>query len=304
MRPGQRVAGAQRLGAVRRGGDPVAVVAAQRGEPGVERGGHGRDRAHPHVGRAAAGPAAAPATPGRRRRGGRRARPARWRAPRRRCARRRSARPAPAAPSDSASASTPHTVRQAGLRRPAGEVGAVVGDVQPETRPSPPSGRTAGSVGSCGSSGLVSSSCCDGGQREPGGLGGLGRGEPDLGHGAVVERRAGEVVEHRVGVALDLEALGGLARGRPAGRGCPRRTAPRRWRSTPRPRVGLVPASRSTTGASSARLGAAGAAACCDAATPAGAVGLVGRPSSAPTSSITAIGALSPLRGSVFVMRV
>src|SRR5262245_46245499 len=45
-------------------------------------------------------------------------------------------------------------------------------------------------------------------QREAGGLGGLLVGEPHLGLGPVVERRAGDVVEHRVLVALDRETLG------------------------------------------------------------------------------------------------
>src|SRR5262249_6169884 len=47
-----------------------------------------------------------------------------------------------------------------------------------------------------------------GGPGEAGGLRGLGGGEPHLGLGLVVEPGAGLVVEHRVLVALDREALG------------------------------------------------------------------------------------------------
>src|SRR5690606_13905761 len=50
------------------------------------------------------------------------------------------------------------------------------------------------------------------GPPEARGLGGLGRGEPDLGHGAVVVRRPGLVVQLRVLVALDREAVRGLVR--------------------------------------------------------------------------------------------
>ena len=50
MRPRQRVAGTQRVGAPGRGGDPVAVVAPQGREPRVELRRHGRDRGDPDVG--------------------------------------------------------------------------------------------------------------------------------------------------------------------------------------------------------------------------------------------------------------
>ena len=131
MRPGQRVAGAQRVGAPGRRGDPVAVVAAQCREPGVELRRHGRDGGDPHVGGQQPGQ---PAHEPRRvevRGQVRGARPARWRAPRRRSARPPSARRAPQDHGQRIG-EHPGDGAPAGLGGPAGEVGAVVGDVEPE----------------------------------------------------------------------------------------------------------------------------------------------------------------------------
>ena len=58
---------------------------------------------------------------------------------------------------------------------------------------------------------VLSSSRWDSALLEAGGLGGLFGGEPHLGDGLLVVARAGHVVEHRVGVALDVEAVGGRA---------------------------------------------------------------------------------------------
>ena len=138
--PGQRVPGAQRGGAARR-----------RRTPGTRTAGTGRRterRRHPvrlsrrsPVRPAASSPASRRTSESRergpaRRRARRRARPDRWRAPRRRCGRPPSARSAGAAEQpvelrlQHAGDGTP-----AGLRRPAGEVGAVVRDVEPTAVP-------------------------------------------------------------------------------------------------------------------------------------------------------------------------
>ena len=130
---------------VRRGGQAVHVVAAQRREAGVETaGGRTMSRTRTSSGRNRASRRTSgrtrcrrPASPGDRRcpaRGWERRRgpPDRWRAHRRRCA--------PAARSCrvrntvvNASSSTPATVRCSALDRPARELRSVVGDIEPKT---------------------------------------------------------------------------------------------------------------------------------------------------------------------------
>ena len=145
------VAGAQRLGAVRRRRDPVAVVPAQRREPGVEASGgtgvtartrtsggrHAGQPAHQPrrveiggevgVGHLAGGVHPGVGAPGH----GQRDRGAQHR--RQRVVEHPAHRPRP------------------GWLRPAGEVGAVVGEMSSRDRGNEPAvRRTAGSVGSCG----------------------------------------------------------------------------------------------------------------------------------------------------------
>ena len=134
--PAEGVVAAQRLGAPGRVRHPVLVPPERRREPRVECRRHRRHGPHPRIGRHAARPAGAAASrpgPSQRRRAGRCGRPGRSRAPRRRCARPRSG---PAARPRRRAGRAPRRAprrRCAGrLRRPAGEVGAVVGHVQPQ----------------------------------------------------------------------------------------------------------------------------------------------------------------------------
>ena len=153
-----RVSGSTGHGVV---GDPVGVAPPQRGEPGVEPGRGLGHPAYPHVGgQHAVEPAqqrlrrrvprtGRPRPPGRlgRRRG---APPGRGRAPRCRCGRRRSP-PPPATPQHRGQRRLELALHgaQPRLGRPAVEVGAVVGEVDPDPHGAHPASRGARARGAC-----------------------------------------------------------------------------------------------------------------------------------------------------------